>query len=278
MSGPAPNHLPLRELLQRHNLQLKKSLGQNFLHDAGALERIVRAADVGPDDTVLEIGPGAGSLTQHLAYNARHVIAVEIDDRLRPLLTETLDAYPNVTLVFGDILDQPISTLIGDGSYKVVANVPYYITSAILRHLLESQRPPTCLVLTVQREVAERIVAAPGDLSLLAVSVQYYGQPRLLHKIGAGAFFPRPEVDSAVLRVDVHAQPLAPDVPPRTFFRVVQAGFSQKRKQLKNALVSGLGRPAAHIDTALATAGIDGRRRAETLTIDEWLGLARAVG
>lgn len=278
-SLPPPRPLPLRDLLAQHDIRPRKSLGQNFLHDVALLERIVAAAALTPDDTVLEIGPGAGSLTQHLAYNAARVVAVELDERLRPLLAQTLQDYPNVSLVFGDILAQNVAQLIGPdvGSYKVVANVPYYITAAIFRHLLDAEQRPSCLVLTVQREVAQRIVAPAGQLSLLGLSVQYYGTAKVVAKIPAGAFMPRPKVDSAVVRVEVYPQPLAPDVPTEYFFKVAQAGFGQKRKQLKNALRNGLACDAETVNGALARADIDGSRRAQTLTLAEWGALARCL-
>lgn len=280
MSGPAPRSLSLGPLLARHGIRLKKSLGQNFLQDEGALAKIADAAELMPGDTVLEIGPGAGSLTRHLAHRARRVVAVELDNALAPVLAETLAGYDNIDLVFGDILEQDMGALLGADAagYKVVANVPYYITSAILRHLLENAVQPGLLVLTIQREVAQRIVAGPGALSLLAVSVQYFGQAELVGRIGAGAFLPRPKVDSAIIRVRLHDQPLAPDVPVRDFFRVAQAGFGQKRKQLKNALSAGLQRPTDEIVAALESAGIAPSRRAETLSLPEWAELARALG
>jgi 16S rRNA (adenine1518-N6/adenine1519-N6)-dimethyltransferase len=161
--------------------------------------------------------------------------------------------------------------------YVVVANLPYYITSAAMRHLLEADPPPTLLVLTVQREVALRIVARPGDMSLLAVSVQFYGQPRIVARIPAGAFVPPPQVYSAVVRIDTFPTPPIDVADIQAFFRVVRAGFGQKRKQLKNALAAGLGLPAAEVSAALTRAGVDPRRRAQTLSLDEWAGLAREL-
>lgn len=253
-----------KEILNRYNLEPKQSLGQNFLFDDNVLGRIVAAADVGPRDVVLEIGPGLGALTKLLAQTAAAVTAVELDDRLLPLLKDELAAYNNVRLIHGDILDQDPAALFS-GPYKVVANVPYYITGAILRHLLSARHKPTCLVLTVQKEVAERITAVPPHMSLLAVSAQAYGPVQRVATLKAGAFWPRPDVDSAVIRLDIdHAPPQE-----TAFFRVVRAGFSQKRKQLHNNLRQ-LGLEKAELDTILQTAGIDGRRRAETLTLAEW--------
>jgi len=262
-------------------LQPKKSLGQNFLVDRAHLAQIVAAADLTPADLVLEVGPGLGVLTRELAVRAGGVVAVELDGRLVAPLQAEFGTAPTVRIVHGDILEMKPSGLIDDLAaglspafaphppYKVVANLPYYITSAVLRHLLEAERRLRLAVVLVQLEVAQRICAAPGDLSLLAVSVQYYAAPKLVHCVPAGAFRPTPKVDSAVLRLDVHAEP-AVDVPPAPFFAVVRAGFGQKRKQLANSLAAGLHRPKAEIAALISAAGIDPSRRAETLRLDEW--------
>lgn len=265
-----------RLLLRQFDIKPKKSLGQNFLVDEGAAARIVTAANLVPDDVVLEIGPGLGGLTRHLAANAARVVAVELDQRLIPVLEHTLAAYPNVELVHGDILQLDPASLLPP-TYKVVANIPYYITSALLRHLLEAEACPSLMVLTVQEEVARRIVAAPGDMSLLAVSVQFYGRPRIVTRLKAGAFYPRPKVDSAVVQIDLDpgTRPALGVTDVHLFFQLVQAGFSQRRKQLRNALVGGMGRSRAEVDAALAQAGIDPRRRAETLALEEWATLSQ---
>jgi 16S rRNA (adenine1518-N6/adenine1519-N6)-dimethyltransferase len=265
-----------RLLLRQFDIKPKKSLGQNFLVDEGAAARIVTAANLVPDDVVLEIGPGLGGLTRHLAANAARVVAVELDQRLIPVLEHTLAAYPNVELVHGDILQLDPASLLPP-TYKVVANIPYYITSALLRHLLEAEACPSLMVLTVQEEVARRIVAAPGDMSLLAVSVQFYGRPRIVTRLKAGAFYPRPKVDSAVVQIDLDpgTRPALGVTDVHLFFQLVQAGFSQRRKQLRNALVGGMGRSRAKVDAALAQAGIDPRRRAETLALEEWATLSQ---
>ncbi len=270
MSGP-------RALLERHNIQPKKSLGQNFLHDPGVLDKITAAADLTAADSVLEIGPGTGALTERLAASAQRVVAVETDTRLQPLLAERLAGCANVEVVYADILTVNVPALMGPAPFIVVANLPYYITSAILRVLLEAPRRPRRLVLTVQQEVADRLIAAPGDLSLLAVSVQFYSQPRLVTRINPAAFWPRPDVDSAVVRLDVYDRPPVAVPDERTFFRVVRAGFSQKRKQLRNSLGAGLGLSGAAAAALLEQAGVDPRRRAETLTLAEWAALARAA-
>lgn len=257
-------------LLKRHGLRARKGLGQNFLQDPLALEKIVEAAGIRPEDTVLEIGPGLGSLTRYLAQAAREVVAVELDRELLAPLKAVLASHPNVRVIHGDILELAPSELIEDGSYIVAANIPYYITSAVIRHLLESETRPRRIVLTVQKEVAERICALPGDLSLLALSVQVYGSPRIAARIPAGAFFPPPRVDSAVLSVDVYPTPLISADLLDTFFRLTKAGFSQKRKTLRNSLASGLHISTAETASLLERAGIDPQRRAETLSLDEW--------
>ncbi len=265
-----------KTLLEHHGITPRKSLGQNFLHDPNALEKIVASADLMPTDTVLEIGPGTGTLTQRLALAVRHVVAVEVDERLRPVLEDELAGYNNVYLVFQDILETDVLKLVGPQQFSVVANVPYYITSQIIRHLLDRHRRPRVMVLTVQLEVAERILAKPGDMSLLAVSVQYYGKPSIVTRLKPAAFWPRPDVDSAVIRIDPYDHPPLHVPDHDTFFRVVRAGFGQKRKQLKNSLSSNLAISSDSAAALLASAGIDPTRRAETLSMEEWAALARA--
>lgn len=262
-----------KNLLAQHGLSPKKSLGQNFIYDDYVLARIVDAAELGPDDDVLEIGPGLGSLTRHLAHAAQRVVAVELDDRLIPIFEEQLDDYTNIKLVHNDILKvNPADFFQQD--YKVVANVPYYITGAILRHLLSGPVKPTTMVLTVQYEVAERLTAEPGDLSLLAVSVQFYGRVEIVDKIKAGAFWPRPDVDSAVVRIALYDERVVEPADEDAFFKLVKAGFSQKRKQLQKNLRM-IGPDKNEVRQMLELAGIDGRRRAETLSLEEWAAVFR---
>jgi 16S rRNA (adenine1518-N6/adenine1519-N6)-dimethyltransferase len=266
-----------KQLLDGFDLDPKRSLGQNFLHDPNTLHKIVAAAELTAADTVLEIGPGTGALTTHLAAAAGRVIAVEIDQRLIPILHRELAPFPNVEVRCADILQVAIPELVGASPYSVVANLPYYITSAILRHLLDAEHKPRRMVVTVQQEVAERLAALPGDLSVLAVSVQFYGKVQIVSHIGAAAFWPRPEVASAVVRIDVYEQ--RPVVVPSEalFFRVVKAGFGQKRKQLRNSISAGLSIPAADAGKLLEKSAIDPMRRAETLTLEEWAALSRSV-
>lgn len=255
----------------------KKGLGQNFLVDPAHRARIVAAADLTPDDTVLEVGPGPGVLTELLAQQAGRVIAVELDDRLIPFLRERFAGQPRVTIVHADILETDPAELVEGRPYKVVANLPYYITSAAIRHLLESDPAPDVLVLTVQREVAERMVAQPPEMSLLALGTQFYSTGKIVARIPAGAFYPVPKVESAVVRLERRVEPIASDITADDFFEVARAGFSQPRKQLRNSLAAGMGIAPTEVETWLGRAGIDPRRRAETLTLGEWAALAKEV-
>lgn len=267
----------VKKLLRELGFRPRKGLGQNFLIDEKMLRRIVAAAEVGPDDTILEIGAGPGSLTHLLAEKAGRVVAVELDRGLVEILRHTVAAYPHVEIVLGDILELTPARLLGPELqgpsvpyYKVVANLPYYITSAVLRHLLEAEIKPGLMVVTVQREVAQRLVATPGQMSLLAVSVQFYGRPRTVAHIPAGSFYPVPKTDSAVVRIDLHQRPLLPANEVDRFFQVVRAGFAQRRKQLRNALAGGLSLPTDRVAVALERAAVDSRRRAQTLSLEEW--------
>jgi 16S rRNA (adenine1518-N6/adenine1519-N6)-dimethyltransferase len=269
--------MKLAELLGKYQLRPRKGLGQNFLADPVYLQKIIEAAELTGTDTVLEIGPGLGTLTRRLAERAGQVIAVELDPSLVRLLQVECADLSNLRVIEGDILATRLDQLLPDtASCKVVANLPYYITSAVIRQLLESRPQPDRLVVMVQYEVARRLVAGPGQMSLLAVSVQFYGRPVLVQRVPAGAFYPPPKVDSAIVRIDTFAQAPLPVGDVDQFFRVVKAGFSQKRKQLKNSLAAGLRLPATTVLAGLAAADIEPARRAETLTIAEWARLATA--
>lgn len=261
-------------LLRRYGLRPDKRLGQNFLIDSHALERVVEAAEITEQDVVLEIGAGAGNLTILLASRAREVVAVELDERLIPPLHEVVASYENVQIVQGDILALEPSKLMKQPGYKVVANIPYYITSALIRQLLEAEPKPSSLTLTIQQEVAERICAEPGNMSVLALSVQVYGEPSIVGRIPAGSFYPPPKVDSAVVKVGIFPSPLIPQQLLNTFFRLVKAGFSQKRKNLRNALAGGMHWSTAQAESVLCAANIDPSRRAQTLSLDEWAVLS----
>ena len=270
-----------KEVLARHGLRARKGLGQHFLVDGRVLGRIVAAADLTPDDTVIEVGPGLGVLTQELVRRAGRVIAIEADGAMVTALGDLAARSPNLTLVHADVMRvDPASLLPAPGAgqsaaYKVVANIPYYITSAVLRHFLEASPRPAAMVVMVQKEVGKTIVAGPGDLSLLAVSVQFYGRPSIVARVPARSFYPPPKVDSVILRVDVYDRPPV-DVPGAgAFFDTVRAGFSAPRKQLRNSLAQGLGFGTGEAAGLLQRAGIDPMRRAETLSLDEWGRLCR---
>ena len=268
--------LDSKALLRKYGLRPRKSLGQNFLVDPSGLRKVMEAAQVGPTDEVLEIGAGLGSLTVLLAQTAAAVKAVEVDGNLIAPLHEALSPYTNVNVVEGDMLALNPDDLMPHAGYLVVANIPYYITSALIRHLLEASRKPARITLTMQKEVAERITARDGKMSLLALSVQVYGEARLAAVIPAGCFYPAPDVDSAVITIALHHQPLIPTEALDDFFSLARAGFSQKRKTLRNALSGGLGVAASQTADLLVKAEINPERRAETLTIAEWQRLTEA--
>ena len=259
-----------KKLLEKYHLRPHKGLGQNFLSDDTVLSGIADAAGIPEHAAALEVGPGLGSLTRHLAERAERVTAVELDKDLVPVLRKEFADCPNVEIVQGDILEFRPDEYFTDGDYYVAANIPYYITSAVIRHLLEGKARPKRLALTVQKEVAERICAAPGKLSLLALSVQVYGKADMPMIIPAAAFYPEPNVDSAVVRIELYDEPLIPQEQMDDFFALAKAGFGQKRKTLRNSLSSNLHISGAEAESKLLRAGIDPMRRAETLTIEEW--------
>jgi 16S rRNA (adenine1518-N6/adenine1519-N6)-dimethyltransferase len=242
--------------------------------DPRALNQVVAAAELGGSETVLEVGAGLGSLTRALAIEAGRVIAVELDPRLLPPLREVLHGLSSVEIVIGDILEMDLKSTVGEGPYLVVANIPYNITSTLIRHFLESMTAPQRMVLTIQREVAERVIAGPGQMSLLALGVRVYGTPTIRARVPARAFYPRPQVDSAVLRVDVHDQPTLDGTLLDPVFRLAKAGFGQRRKMLKNTLATGLDCSAAEAAELLAEAGIGARARPQELDVGDWARLA----
>jgi 16S rRNA (adenine1518-N6/adenine1519-N6)-dimethyltransferase len=273
----------IRDLLQRYNIRPSKGLGQNLLVADWAYERVVAASEITRDDFVLEVGPGLGTLTRRLADVAGHVTAVELDARMVAVLVDTLAGRTNVTVREGDILEIPPESLVQEPAaascsrYKVVANLPYYITSRVLRHLLTATVRPSLLTLTVQKEVADRIIARPGELSLLAVSVQAYGEATLVCGIPPSAFYPVPKVSSAVLSIRTFAEPAVPRAQEERFFNVVRAGYQQRRKQLHNSLVANLGLDAARVDEALQAASIAAQARPQMLGVADWLRLTEAL-
>ncbi len=273
-----PAFLDARTVLRRHGLRPDRRLGQNFLIDPSALERVLEAAELDPQDTVLEIGAGIGTLTSRLAQEGRRIVAVELDRRLIEPLLEGVRHFPGVQVIQADVLKLDLAALMQGEPFRVVANIPYQITSHLLRLLMEMPDGPDRVVLTLQAEVVERVIAEAGDMSLLALSVQVYGQARRVAHIPAGAFFPAPEVDSAVLRIDRHLRPaVAPELIP-AFFRVARAGFQQRRKQLHNALSAGLGLGAGEVAALLERAGVRPEARAQELALADWERLARQMG
>ena len=288
-------------ILQAFHLKADKNLGQNFLVEESVVNRIAKAAELTPEDTVLEIGPGIGTLTQALAMTGASVVSVELDKRLIPVLQETVGAYKNVRIVQGDILKVNIPEIIAEvkadrktadaagevaeaeseikqsDTFKVCANLPYYITTPIIMYLLEQKLPLERLVVMVQKEVAERMTAGPGgrEYGAISVAMQYYTEPKIAFIVKAGSFLPAPKVDSAVLVCKRRSTPPVEVPDEKTFFKVVAAAFSVRRKMLNNSLKNMGGLTGEQVKAWLDRAGIDGRRRAETLSLEEFAMLAR---
>ena len=269
-------------MLRRFDLKARKRLGQHFLIDGEVLKLITSAAELTPTDIILEIGPGLGILTKELARQTGWVITVELDNKLANILKQTLASFDNVTIINKDILRIDPATLLREpktkfapatSPYKVVANLPYYITSPVLRHFLEASVKPEMMIVMVQKEVAEAIVAEPGQRSVLSISVQLYGKPRIVSYVPAQSFYPAPEVDSAILRIDLYSQPAVAVADEKGFFELVRAGFTASRKQIVNSLVQGLGLSKTEVLALLGRADIVPQRRAETLTLEEWAQL-----
>ena len=262
-----------KRALNRAGLKARKGLGQHFLVNEQALEMVVEAAELKPSDVVIEVGPGLGILTRELTKRVGKVVAVELDCNLSEMLEKQFAAVPNIDIVNKDILKTNPASLLGgcnvENKYKVVANLPYYITSVVLRHFLEAEPKPELMVVMVQKEVAEVIAAGPGGMSLLSVGVQVYSKPAIAGIVRAGSFYPPPEVDSAVLSIDVYSKPLvAGDIDG--FFNLVRAGFGAKRKQMVNSLARGTGLEKERIRSLLEESGVEPTRRAQTLSICEW--------
>ena len=269
-----------RGLMRGFNLRARKGLGQHFLIDEEVLKLIASAAELTPADVVIEVGPGLGVLTRELAKQVGQVIAVELDNKLAAILNKTLSSFNNVTIINEDVLKIDPTALLKEvgfpaQSYKVVANLPYYITSPVLRHFLEASVKPQIMLVMVQKEVANEIAAKPGRMSVLSISVQLYGEPTVISYVPSSCFYPAPEVDSAILRIAVYPQPAADISDVDSFFALVRAGFSASRKQMANSLAQGLGWSKAEVLSLLEGADIVPQRRAETLTLEEWARLWR---
>lgn len=273
----------VREILSRHGFTFSKKLGQNFIVNPSVCPRIAEEGGARPDTGVLEIGPGIGVLTWELAARAKKVVAIELDQRLLPVLDETLSEFSNVTVLHADVLKIDLESLIRrefSGMEVVVcANLPYYITSPILMRLLEARLPVKAITVMVQKEAAVRICAAPGERNAgaLSAAVHYYAQPRVLFSVSRGSFLPAPEVDSAVIRLDVRPQPAVSPPDEALFFRVIRAGFSQRRKTLANSLSSGLGMEKGQVGAALVQAQIEPSARAEQLTLEDFCRLTEVI-
>ncbi len=262
----------IKRTLKAYGAYTKKDLGQHFLVDADALATIVDAADIKKDDRIVEVGPGMGVLTREICKKAKEVVAIEFDKAMVAIVKTSCIKHSNLRVENADILKFDTSGL---GQYKLVANLPYYITSAVIRLFLEADNKPEEMVLLVQREVAERICAKPSRMSVLAISVQFYGNPKIVDIVPRTSFFPAPKVDSAIIKIKVYRKPLF-DVDSRLFFRIVKAGFGEKRKQLTNSLTGGLGLNKETTDLLLADAKVNPMARAESLAMIDWYNIYKA--
>jgi 16S rRNA (adenine1518-N6/adenine1519-N6)-dimethyltransferase len=276
-----------KELLQQYQMHARKGLGQNFLVNAAILDKITQAAALSPSDLVIEVGPGLGVLTRQLVIRSGHVIAVEVDSRMIEILQNSVGSNPNLSLIKSDILEvDPLDIIIQESpkfasnisrpfQYKLVANLPYYITQPILRHFCEARLKPSMMVVMLQKEVAKNIVAKPGDLSILAISIQFYGKPQIVAIVPAGNFYPAPKVDSAILKIDMYSQTVVNVTSEENFFRTVRAGFCAARKQLANSLSQGLELPKLEVLSLMQKAKVEPQKRAETLSLEEWASLEK---
>lgn len=268
----------LKELCATYGLSPSKAYGQNYLISDAPIQKMIEAAGIDTEDTVIEIGPGFGILTFALAQKAKKVIAFEIEKKLKSYWDEKILEFPNVEIIWGNVLKEfTVHHPRFAGHYTLVANLPYHITSNVFRIILEAEHKPKKIVVMVQKEVADRIVAKPGDMSVLAVSVQYYGAPRIVTKVAKGSFWPSPKVDSAVIEVDVK-QTKTDNVTDENFFRIVKIGFSNKRKQLWRNLVDGMGLDKILVRNILKEVTGNEIIRAQELSVDDWKQVAGRLG
>lgn len=274
------------KVIQENNFTFHKKYGQNFLIDSHVIDKIIAAAEIDKDTKVLEIGPGIGTLTQYLAEAAKEVVAVEIDDKLIPILDKTLAEYDNVRIIHGDILKQDIASIFGDDSFKtksfkIVANLPYYITTPIIMSLLESNVPAESITVMIQKEVAERMKATPGskDYGALSLAVQYYAEPYLAANVPPNCFMPRPNVGSAVIRLKRLAVPSVEVKDDKQMFKLIRGAFNQRRKTLANAVSNfeGLSYSRQDVEEALTKLGLDPRVRGEALSLEQFAALSDAL-
>ncbi|MDD6380436.1 MAG: 16S rRNA (adenine(1518)-N(6)/adenine(1519)-N(6))-dimethyltransferase RsmA [Lachnospiraceae bacterium] len=271
----------MQEILRRHDFHFKKKYGQNFLIRPDLLHDIVDGAGVTDEDTVVEIGPGVGSLTRVLADRAKHVYAIEVDDKLIPILDETMRGYDNVTIINDDVLKVDLSGIFSEGKVKVVANLPYYITTPIILGLLEKDFPYDSITVMVQREVAERMQAGPGtkDYGALSLAVEYYTDPQILFLVSPDSFVPQPKVGSAVISLKKKDLTEQQKADAKDIFTVIRAAFNQRRKSMVNALSNAgvLGRSKSEITEAVQAAGFESNVRAEVLTLDDFVRLTECL-
>ncbi len=273
----------VKEIIEKHGFRFSKSLGQNFLIDGNIIDRIIEGAGIRDDDGVIEVGPGIGTLTQKLCESAGKVVAIELDNNLLPILEETLGSYSNVEIVHGDVLKVNLNQLIEekfDGKkVKVVANLPYYITTPIIMKLLEEKLKIDKIVVMVQKEVALRMKAKPGnkDYGALSIAVQYYSKPEIIVDVPKNVFMPKPNVDSAVIMLDIYDEPVIKVRDEKLFFNVVKAAFGKRRKTLLNALAGGIALKKEEIEKVLERSQIDPVRRGETLSITEFARIADEI-
>jgi len=277
----------IKNLLKSYKIHPSKGLGQNFLVDKNAINRIIRAAELSSEDIVLEIGPGSGSLTQELAKKVKKVVAVEKDQKLIGILNNELriKGVKNVRVIQGDILKpspylRAAAKFLILNSYKLVGNLPFYLTAPVIRQFLESKNPPKTMILVVQKEVGQRICTKPGKMSILAVSVQVYAEPEIISYISKKSFWPQPKVDSAIIKITLHRRRgknyAIAQFLPRGFFRMVKAGFSHPRKQLINNLTKQLNLNRSEVEKWLLKNNIKPTQRAETLSVEDWLKLTKS--
>ena len=271
----------IKEFLRKNNISPSRDRGQNFLIDKNVLEKIIESANLKKDDVVLEIGAGFGTLTERLAQKAGKVITVESDRGILPILRRNLENYKNVEIIEKDVLSVVnYESKIMNYEYKIVANLPYQITSIVLRKFLENEPRPNEMMVMVQKEVAERICAISGEMSILAVSVQFFGQPEIIQIVPRSSFYPAQEVDSAILRISRiknESETNLKRIDAKDFFRVVKVGFSARRKQLHNNLANGLRLKSEEVKNILLDLGLDIQVRAQDLSVDDWINLGNKL-
>lgn len=271
----------IHDIQKKYNFHFSKRYGQNFLTDGNIIEKILEGANIQEEDYILEIGPGIGTMTQYLCEKSKHVLAVEIDQKLIPILNDTLRDYSNKTILNEDVLRINLKEelkKISDKSFKVIANLPYYITSEIIMNLLEKGLPIESITVMVQKEVAERMIAPPGkkDYGALSVAVQFYSKPEIVTIVPKTVFMPQPKVESAVINLKILEEPPV-QAPKEVFFKVVKASFSMRRKTLLNCLSNGLNMDRQKVTEVLEKCGIDSMRRGETLSLEEFAKIANML-